>query len=211
MFCSGSQLQVLPGSTKSSPAGSGTWSRASTTAWHDVCCPALWLSGGLACSANWKVQDLIWWLAAAKTRFPQGSRSSESPDSPSARRAFRPGPAAQLVGAEMLDPQLSPQHLQLLPVLLLLHRAAGELCRALVGQEAAAEHGSPARTSHLMAEGMGSGPSATEHCCQQSPPVRLHGAARGSKPLTPCQPLSPFAMQEQRQHLLWARAGQVQP
>jgi len=62
------------------PPGSGTWSRASAIALRVFCCPALWLSGRLPCSANRKDQGLTWWLAAARVEahLHQGSRSSAS-------------------------------------------------------------------------------------------------------------------------------------
>ena len=75
-FYSSSRLHALPGSTKSSPTGFGTWSRAPTTAWHVVCCSALWLSWGVCCSVNRKDQGLIWRLAAARAwgPFPSGKQ-----------------------------------------------------------------------------------------------------------------------------------------
>lgn len=62
-----------------------------------------------------------------------------------------------------------------------------------------------------MAEGMGSGLSAPERCCQQSLPVMFPGSARVGSPPTPCQTLPPFTMQEQRQCLPWARGGRMRP
>ena len=65
--------------------------------------------------------------------------------------------------------------------------------------------------SRLMAEGTGSRLLATERCCQQSPTVAFPGSARGGSPLTPCQPLPAFTVEEQRQRLSWARGGRVRP
>lgn len=41
--------------------------------------------------------------------------------------------------------------------------------------------------------------------------VAFPGSARGGSPLTPCQLLPAFTVEEQRQRLLWARGGRVRP
>lgn len=76
-FCCSSQLHALPGSTKSSSADSGSWSRASATVSRVVCCPALWLLQGLCGSASWKDQGSIWQLATARAQGPLPSGEQE--------------------------------------------------------------------------------------------------------------------------------------
>lgn len=117
------------------------------------------------------------------------------------RRALRPGAEAQLLGDEMLTPRLSPQRLRLPP------SAPGSGGPAPGPGGARGSCAPQAPSPHRRA----SWPSATERCCQQPPPVTFPGSARGGRPLSPCQLLPPFTVQEWRQRLPWTSGGQVRP
>lgn len=109
-FCSSSWLQMLPGSTKSYSAGSGTWSRAPTTASHVICCQHCGFREVFPVAPTRKAEARCgsWLWPGPGAHFPLGSRMSASPDGPAAQEGLQAGPSGAAHGTGDARPPAQP-------------------------------------------------------------------------------------------------------